>query len=88
MSRICDQYPSGQCSFLIFLPYRFFVKLPQPATLNTCMGNREICGESLGKVSAYEHRYRVYLGGGVGVFRNQTMLMVILKTTEMYTLKW
>ena len=52
------------------------------------MGNREICGESLGKVSAYEHRYRVYLGGGVGVFWNQTMLMVILKTTEMYTLKW
>lgn len=39
------------------------------------MGNREIYGESLGKIIAYENRYGVYFGG-MEMFWNQTMMMV------------
>lgn len=37
------------------------------------MGNREIYGESVGKIVAYENRYGVYLG--VEMFWGQAMMM-------------
>ncbi|KAM9045689.1 RING finger protein unkempt homolog isoform 5-T5 [Megaptera novaeangliae] len=40
MPRICVQYPSGQCSFLVFLPYRYSIDSPQPAILKYLHGQQ------------------------------------------------
>lgn len=94
MPRICVQYLSGQCSFLVFLPYRYSIDSPQPAILKYLHGQQR--DRSTEKVWVKSLHMKIGMGFILGGWKCSGIrpwwwlhnMMNILKTNEMYTLKW